>query len=68
VEATVGYLRGVLMSTEPFISHTHDEPDHLDDLAPATGVANAVAIGIAIVGSITFACVVLAYALSRVFS
>lgn len=57
-----------MSNTSPFISHTHDEPDHADDLAPARGIANGVAIGIAIVGSITFACVALAYVASRLIS
>jgi hypothetical protein len=53
-----------MSNTSPFISNTHDEPDHHED-KPA-GIAVSVAIGIAIIGAASCALVALAYAIAGI--
>jgi hypothetical protein len=50
------------------VSHTHDEPDHDDDLSTATGIINSVWLVAAIVGGIYAAALFIAYAVAGILA
>lgn len=54
------------MNLDDFVSHTHDEPDSVDDLSPARGIFGAAFVGLLIFAACGFAVLVLAFAASKV--
>lgn len=51
--------------SNPFISDTHDEPDHLDDRSPGIGVVQSALLGMLVVAAMVFGACVVAFALSN---
>lgn len=51
--------------SNPFISDTHDEPDHLDDRSAGIGAVQGALLGILVVVSVVFGACVVAFAFAN---